>query len=208
MSSATYRVRRATVDDLATLKSLWESMRIPIGDLDRRITEFQVAEGPDGKIVGTIGFQIVQRHGLIHSEAFSDFGATDQVRPLFWNRISSLAMNHGVARLWTRENAPFWTHNGLQPAGEETLARLPEPWDRTTPGLLTLRLKDEDAIASADKEIDMLIAAEKQRTSEALGTTKKIRTIIIWLGALFAFGLLVLATWLIFRNKINPSGPQ
>ena len=208
MSSSTYRVRRATVDDLSTLKALWETMRIPLGDLDRRLTEFQIAEGPDGKIIGAVGFQIIQRHGLIHSEAYSDFSATDQVRPMFWTRISALALNHGVVRLWTRENAPFWSQNGLQPATAETLARLPEAWDRNAPGLLTLRLKDEDAIANADKEIDMLMAAERQRTSETIGATKRFRTVVIWLGTLFALSLLAIAVWLVFRNKINPLGPQ
>jgi N-acetylglutamate synthase-like GNAT family acetyltransferase len=208
MTDATFRIRRATVDDLSTLKSLWESMRIPLGDLERRLTEFQVAEGPDGKVVGAVGFQIIQRHGLIHSEAFSDFSATDQVRPMFWTRISALALNHGVARLWTRENAPFWSQNGLQPPASETLARLPEAWDRNAPGLLTLRLKDEDAIANADKEIEMLMATERQRTSEAIGATKKFRTAVIWLGTLFALGLLALAVWLVFRNRINPLAPQ
>jgi N-acetylglutamate synthase-like GNAT family acetyltransferase len=202
MTSVNYRVRRATIDDLATLKALWESMRIPLGDLERRLTEFQIAEDTEGKVIGGVGFQILGRHGLIHSEAYSDFAVAEHVRPLLWTRISALALNHGIARLWTRENAPFWSQNGLQPAKEETLARLPEAWDRSAPDWLTLRLKDEDAIANADKEIQMLMQAEKLRTAESLGSAKKIRTFVIWGGVIFAFALLGVAIWVFVRNGI------
>ena len=56
MNGSTYRIRRATLDDLDALRPLWESMRLPVADLERRLIEFQVAESPEGKIVGAIGF--------------------------------------------------------------------------------------------------------------------------------------------------------
>lgn len=195
MSSAAFRIRRATIDDLPRLKALWDLMRIPNAGLDRRLTEFQVAEAADGTVVGTVGFQIFQRHGLIHSEAFSDFGVADHVRPLFWQRINALVLNHGVARLWTRENTPFWTHNGLQPANEDALNRLPEQWDRSAPQWLTLRLKDEEVISSLDKEFDMFVAAEKARSAEALNSARKLKTIVSWTVVLM---LLALASWALY----------
>lgn len=203
MSSSAFRIRRATIDDLPTLQGLWESMRIPHAGLEKRLTEFQVAENAEGQVIGTVGFQILKRHGLIHSEAFSDFGATDPVRPLFWQRLNALALNHGVARFWTRENAPFWTQNGLLPADENALNRLPAEWDRDTPGLLTLRLKDEDAIASLDKEFDMFVAAEKQRTAEALGSAKKLKTVVVWCVVLVAVGAIAFALFLVLSGRIN-----
>lgn len=203
MSSPAYRIRRATIDDLATLKAMWEAMRIPNADLDKRLTEFQVAEDANGNVVGTVGFQIVQRHGLIHGEAFSDFGVADQVRPQFWQRLNSLALNHGVARFWTRENAPFWSHNGLVPADEETLKRLPEQWDRSAPHWLTLRLKDEDAIASLDKEFDMFVAAEKARTAEALGSARKLKAVLIWTVMLLLSGVLGWMLYLVVTRRMQ-----
>ena len=205
MSTPEFRVRRATVDDLATLKALWEAMRIPGLDLERRLTEFQVAEDAAGKVVGAIGFQIAQRHGLIHSEAFSDFGIADQIRPLFWTRIQSLAMNHGVARLWTRENVPFWTHNGLQPADPESLSRLPETWDRTAPGWLTLRLKDEGVIASLDKEFDLFVSSEKQRSAAAIGQAQKLKAIITIIGLLIALGIVAAAVYVMLARRVPVS---
>jgi len=109
MNPSDYRMRRATLDDIGILKTLWESMRLPAGDLERRLTEFQVIEGPDGKVMGALGFQIAERQACIHSEAFTDFSIADSVRPVFLKRIQSLAMNHGVMRLWTREHAPFFS---------------------------------------------------------------------------------------------------
>lgn len=204
MSSAAFRIRRATIDDLPTLKALWESMRIPNTDLDKRLTEFQVAEAAGGEVVGTVGFQIIQRHGLIHSEAFSDFSVADQVRPLFWQRINSLTLNHGVARLWTRENSPFWTHNGLQSADEETLKRLPEQWDRTAPQWLTLRLKDEDVIASVDKEFDLFVAAEKARSAEALNSARRLKTLVSWMVVLMLLGMISYAVYIFVTRRMQP----
>jgi len=207
MSSTAFRVRRATVDDLPTLKALWESMRISTPDLEKRLTEFQVAEDADGKIVGAIGLQIIQRHGLIHHEAFADFAVADQVRPQWWTRIQSLAMNHGVVRLWTREHAPFWTHDGLQPADEQTLKRLPDAWDRTASGWLTLRLKDEDVMASLDKEFDMFVASEKRRSADALSQAQKFKTFVSILGLLLALGLGAWAVYIALTHR-PPALPQ
>jgi len=207
MSTSEFRVRRATVDDLAALKALWEVMRIPDLGLEKRLTEFQLAEDVTGKPVGAIGFQISQRHGLIHSEAFSDFGSADQIRSQFWSRIQSLAMNHGVVRLWTRENAPFWTHNGLQAVDPEHLTRLPESWDRTAPGWLTLRLKDEDVMASVDQEFELFVSAEKQRSAVALSQAKRLKTIITILGLLIALGLGTAALYSILAQRVPPSSP-
>ena len=207
MITSDYRVRRATVDDLPTLKSLWAAMQIPTADLERRVTEFQVAEGADEKVIGAVGFQIVGRHGLIHSEGFSDFAVADQVRPLWLTRIHSLAMNHGVARLWTRENAPFWTRNGLQSASDEELQRLPVSWDRAATGWLTLRLKDEEAIASLEKEFDMFVAAEKRSSAESLDQTRKLKVAVTAVGLAIALSLVGWAVYLLI-HRAAPLPPQ
>src|SRR5205809_3015729 len=81
MDSSNYRVRRATLDDLAQLTGLWQAMRLAAADLGKRITEFQVAEGPDGKVLGAIALQVVARQGRIHSEGFVDFSQADKLRP-------------------------------------------------------------------------------------------------------------------------------
>ena len=87
VSSSNYRVRRATLDDIGQLTALWESMLYPTPDLARRVTEFQVAEGPDGAVLGALGLQIAERQGRVHSEAFGDFALAEQLRPLLWETL-------------------------------------------------------------------------------------------------------------------------
>ena len=207
MSSPSYRVRRATLEDLDALNGLWTAMSFSVADLKNRLTEFQVAEDANGKVAGAVGFQILQRHGLIHSEAFEDFALADQVRPSLWGRIQALAMNHGIVRLWTRENAPFWTHNGLQPADGSVLERLPESWNRSAPGWLTLRLKDEDVILSLDKEFALFKEAEKQNTAATLNHARKVKMIVTAIGAAVAFVLIAAAIYLLLTRKTPGSIP-
>src|SRR6476620_4495932 len=107
MEPSNCRVRRATLDDLPQLTAFWQGMQLPIPELSKRITEFQVVEGPDAKIIGMIGLQVAEKQARIHSESFADFAQADQLRPLLWDRIQSVARNHGLLRLWTREKAPF-----------------------------------------------------------------------------------------------------
>ena len=61
VSSSRYRVRRATLDDIRQLTALWQSMQFPTDDLAKRVTEFQVAEGADGAVLGAVGLQIAER---------------------------------------------------------------------------------------------------------------------------------------------------
>jgi N-acetylglutamate synthase-like GNAT family acetyltransferase len=201
MNSTAYHVRRATLEDLEALIALWTSMNFPATDLKNRLTEFQIAEDASGKVVGAVGFQVLQRHGLIHSEAFVDFAMADHVRPLLWGRIQALAMNHGVVRIWTRENAPFWTHNGLQPADASILERLPESWNRAPTGWLTSRLKDEDVIITLEKELALFKEAEKQNTAETLGQAHKVKQIVTAIGVVIALALIAAAVYLLLTHK-------
>ena len=194
MNPSDYRIRRATLEDLNALKVLWESMRLPVAELglEKRLTEFQVAEKSDGRIAGAMGIQVQGSQARLHSEAFADFSQADELRQLFWQRIQPLASNHGVLRLWTREKVPFWTRLGFQPASAQALGKMPEAWDRSLPDWLTLQLKDEDAIASLEKEIAMLMQTEKQKTARLLQRAKLVKN--FWLVIVFILAFLVLGT--------------
>jgi len=206
MTASKVRIRRATLDDRETLRSIWESMHFPAADLDKRLTEFQAVENPDGTVIGAIGFQIGERNGRIHSEGFSDFSAAEAGRAAFWHRIQALSSNHGIFRLWTQENAPFWKQQGFRAANEETLKKLPGAWANAEAGWLTLQLKDESAILSLEKELAVLIQSEKQRTAHAFQRARTLRTIatvIAFVLALAAFGL---AAYMMFQ-RYNLSHP-
>jgi N-acetylglutamate synthase-like GNAT family acetyltransferase len=188
MNPAPLRIRRANVDDLPALKSLWLTARLPADELENRLTEFQVAESA-GNFAGALGVQIVRQHARIHSEDYADFSLADGARELFWERIRTLASNHGVFRVWTQETSPFWTHWGFQPANSETLKRLPDEWKNLEGGWLTLELKDEDAInAALGNQLSGFMEDGKKQTAEVAARARKLRLFVTVAG--FAIFLL------------------
>ena len=190
MNPTQLSVRRATVDDLAALKKIWETMRFPADDLEKRLTEFQIVENAGGEIIGAIGIHIIRQHTLLHSEGYADFSLADAARNLFWIRIQTLASNHGVFRLWTQERSPFWKSFGFQPPAAEVLARLPVEWkNEFDGGWLTFQLKDEAVITAAlEKEFAQFMAAEKRDTDRVAEQARTLKTIITVIG--FVIGIL------------------
>jgi hypothetical protein len=191
MSASTLRVRRATVEDLGQLRPLWDSMRLPVTELEPRLTEFQIVEDAEGKLVGGIGFQIGGTQGCLHNEGFTDFGLADTARELLWKRIQTLATNHGILRLWMRDSTPFWIRLGFKPPLPEDTKRLPAEWNTEGPPWLTLQLKNEAAIHAVETELAMFMSAQKQhsdRTLDQMRTLKTLATILAFIFALLAFG--------------------
>ena len=202
MSSPKLRVRRATTDDFQSLRSLWNSMRLPADKLESRLTEFQVIESADGQIAGAIGVQIVRQHALLHSEAYADFSVADAARELFWERIQLIASHHGVFRLWTQENSPFWSRCGFRIVITESLVQLPEEWKRFGGKWYTLQLKNEAALATLEKQLTTFRESEKQRTNQTLEQARTLRTIITVIG--FGVGILCLGVLLYLLVRRNP----
>jgi hypothetical protein len=201
MNPSPYRLRRATLDDLSPLTALWKSMNFADDDLGKRITEFQVAESAEGKLVGAVGLQMAERQGRIHSEAFSDFSLADQLRPLLWERIHSVATNHGLLRLWTQERAPFWSRCGLAKADAEALEKLSAIWREASGDWLTIKLKDDlETVASLDKEFALFMQSEKQRTERAFQQARILK-LVATLVALALLILVMVGAFLVWRRN-------
>jgi len=200
------RVRRATVDDLPALKSLWTSMRLAPDELEKRLKEFQVVENSDGEVVGVIGIQFSRQYALLHSEGYSDFGVADAARQLFWERIQTLASHNGIFRVWTQERSPFWKSFGFQPPTAEVLARLPNEWrNEFDGGWLTFQLKNEEVIAAAfEKQFAPFMAGEKSETEKISEKAKTINTIITVVG--FAIGIFCIGIAIYLFVHRNPFG--
>ena len=207
MNPSDFRVRRATIEDLPALTALWQSMNLPINGLDRRLTEFQVATDVAGKIVGAIGFQLVGKQGLIHSEGFTDFGVTDIVRPMLWERLQMVATNHGTVRVWTKEIAPFWKQIGLAEPDAETLAKLPVFSSNELPGKwLTIKLREDvEELLSLDKEFELFKQSAEQESQAALSQAKTLKTIAT--VAAIILGILVIVVSLYMLRKSPPQLP-
>jgi hypothetical protein len=56
--------------------------------------------------------------------------------------------------------------------------KLPEAWVDAGPNWLTLQLKDEEVIVSLDKELAMLMQAERERTKETLEKARAFKTVV------------------------------
>lgn len=191
MSNAAFHVRRATIDDLASLLALWNSMQIPTAGLERRITEFQVVESEEGALLGALGMQVIGRHARLHSEAFVEFTFADHFRAHLWERMQSLAANHGLVRLWTTEAAPFWKRNGFNPPDAGEMNRLPSGWASVEGNWVTLELRDEDALlASLEMDFERLRAQEREQTENALRKARTLKYIAVALGAIVAVAAL------------------
>ena len=201
MSPPHLRIRRATTDDFQSLRSLWNSMRLPADELERRLTEFQVIESADGQIAGAIGLQIVRQHARLHSEAYTDFSLADEARKLFWERIQLIASHHGVFRLWTQEDSPFWRCCGFRIVITESLAQLPEEWKRLEGKWFTLQLKNEEALATLEKELTSFRELEKQRVAQTQDKARLLTTIITVIGFVIGFALIGFALYLLLRRS-------
>jgi N-acetylglutamate synthase-like GNAT family acetyltransferase len=201
MTLPNYRVRRATLDDIGQLMALWQSMHLPADDLAKRITEFQVAESAEQKIAGAVGLQISERQGRLHSEAFSDFALADALRPQLWERMQAVATNNGLFRLWTQEQAPFWSHCGLAKPDSEALEKLPSGWRSLTGQWLTLKLKEDiEEVISVDKEFALFMESERQRTERAFQHARILKMIATLIAVAVLFLVMVGAFFLIRKN--------
>src|SRR5687768_17802105 len=121
MTDANVQVRRATIDDIPKLLALWQQENLHGAELEKRFKEFQVVEGPGGELLGTIGLQISGNHGRLHSEALAHPEQADALRKKLWDRISLVAQNNGLARVWIQSDAPFWHTLGFASAPAEGL---------------------------------------------------------------------------------------
>jgi N-acetylglutamate synthase-like GNAT family acetyltransferase len=193
-----YRIRRATTDDLDQLVVLWKASALPCDDLEKQFTEFQVAEAPDGKVVGAIAIHIADSEGRIHSEAFADFALSSILRPLLWQRLENVAKNHGLFRLWTVEPAPFWKKDAgfATPTAppSEIFGRADEPW-------LTLRLRDPGADpAMLEAQFNMFRDQERAKRAWLLQSASALKVFGTLLTiAIFIFTI-VIAYWF-FKHR-------
>jgi hypothetical protein len=188
--SAIPRVRRATVEDVPRLIPLWQMEDLPWQDFEKRFREFQVIEAEDGELLGAIGIQIAGHDGCLHSEVFAHPEQSDILREHLWPRVQSVVHNHGLLRLWTSSDAPFWHAAGFAPASPEQLAVRPAAFaGGAAPGRF-LQLKEVSADVLVEKEFAMFREAERERAQQLIRHGRVVKMIAILIGvALFAFVL-------------------
>ena len=200
MDPAEYTLRRATVDDLIGLKVLWERSHLQVFDLEKRLTEFQIAVSSSGDLMGAIGLKIDGKQGLIHSEALTQPEDEDSFRQLLWERLQIVARNHGLVRFWTQEPAPFWAHRGFQAADPETIKKkLPAGFGDGAKPWLALQLREESMAAlSLEHEFEIFQAAQKEGSDRLMAQAQKLKTVayvllgIALIAAAYFFGRILI----------------
>ena len=201
MTTPNTQARRCTVDDLPKLSELLKSENLPVEDLERRFKEFQVVEGEGGELVAAMGFQIIGQEGRLHSEAFTHAEHADEWRALLWERFQMQAKNHGLVRIWTQFDAPFWHTNGLLSASEAVLAKLPPGFAGDTKPWLYIQLREDTAATlSVDQEFMLFKEAEREGREKLMRQAKVMRFIAVAISiALFA----LVAIWAVSFFKVR-----
>lgn len=201
MTDANVQVRRATIEDIPQLVSLWRQENLPSAELEKRFKEFQVVHSSGrGDILGTIGLQISGNQGRLHSEALLHPEESDAIRQKLWERIALVAQNFGLARVWLQSDAPFWRTLGFVPAGDEVTAKLPSEFSGVAGNWSTLQLKEEGpAVSSIDKEFALFREAERERT-EKMFRQARVLKMLAGVIAVAVFALVALWAFLFFKN--------
>lgn len=179
-----HQARRATLEDLPALRSLWHNARLPEADLEKRFTEFQVVDSADGNILGAVGLQILKQNGYIHSEVFSDPQNAQEVRPALWQRMLMVAKNNGLLRLWTLPTASFYREQGFLDVDGALRQKVPPEFGNPGADWISLKLKD-DAVISAEREFEIFAMAQREESQRMMSQAQSLK--------LFAYGLLFLA---------------
>jgi N-acetylglutamate synthase-like GNAT family acetyltransferase len=205
MTMPNQQVRRATVEDVSKLVHLWQQENLPSQNLEKRFKEFQVVEGANGELLGAIGFQIIGQEALLHSEAFLLPEHAEFVREKVWERAQIMAKNHGLVRVWTQFNAPFWRGNGFQQPREEALQKLPTAFGAAeSPWLMIQLLEDTAPAVSLDKEFAMFKEAEREQTERMFRQAKVLKFIAVGIALLVAVMVIVWAVYfLMVQRKIS-----
>ncbi len=204
MEEPSYQARRATLEDLPELRSLWESARLPVEEFEKRFTEFQVAVDAQGLVAAAIALQIDSQNGLIHSETFRDLNEAEQVRPVLWNRLLNISRNHGLIRLWTRIGIVFFREKGFSTPepllASKRLASFGEPGE----DWLCLKLREElQSQLTMEQEYEMYLGSSQESGEKLVRQAQALRIFAYALLALVVIGASLVGLFIFRRLPKN-----
>lgn len=189
--------RRANLEDLSTLTGLWQIAQLPASELEKHLTEFQLAVRPDGVVVGALALRIVDQQGLIHSEAFYSPAQAREARSTLWERLQVLARNRGLTRFWLAGSIdPFWQSLGFAPPDGQALSRLPQVLGRAGAHWWTLALHAE---ALEDERVVQQLELIQQEQMDASERIRQHGRVLKWIAALIAIAFFAGSLWLLFK---------
>jgi N-acetylglutamate synthase-like GNAT family acetyltransferase len=207
MTTSDLNVRRATVDDLPQLHALWRQATLPWQDLEKRFKDFQVVQDAHGQIIAALGLQISGTEGRLHDEAMLQPEGADELRARLWERVRTLAQNHGLVRVWTQLNAPFWQVNGFGEPAPEVGKRLPAAFAVGEGPWWTAQLRNETSAASQiDREFALLKESSREENERMKRQARRLK-LIASLVVLVVFALIMLWAWSFYRVRMLGPAP-
>ena len=115
--------------------------------------------------------------------------------PRLWERVRTVAHNHGLLRLWVAPGSDFWREHGFSPPDESVLRKLPCPFGRPESEWLTLKLRAEHLEAIClEKEFDLFKQAQTEWTDRAFRQARALKW-LAWVLLFFSLGLLAYFGW-------------
>ncbi len=208
MLASNCQVRRATVDDLVLLRRMWRQAGLRFETLEKRLTDFQVIETAGGELLGGIGCQIEGQQGRIHSEVYSDAQGPDELRPRLWERVLTVARNHGLSRLWIEQSSsPFWLESGFEVAESESLEALPASFRSDAEKLwLTLKLREEtSAVSALDQQMELFRQSGKEQHERLLRRAQGLKIVAALMTAVVLI-VVTLGIWVLWHaTKGSPA---
>jgi N-acetylglutamate synthase-like GNAT family acetyltransferase len=198
VSSHPYSVRRATIDDLAVLRALWTTARLPVFELEPRLTEFQLAARDDGAVGGAVGLRVEGWHCWLHSPCFYSAAEEKSSLPALWQHVQQVSRGKGVARFWIAgPPGEFWQTVGFRPATAADLNRLPAAF-RLPAGKKewwTFSVRNDALLEKTIEREFARLQAENRADTDRLRRHAKFWT---GLGFLLAAALAMSVIWMLF----------
>ncbi|MBI5775100.1 MAG: hypothetical protein HZA89_15355 [Verrucomicrobia bacterium] len=204
MNPPSFNARRATLDDLPVLRPLWSAGQLDALHLEKRLTDFQVAETAEGRLVAAVGLHVDGLHGRVHSECYLDAAQTDALRALFWERLLAVARNRGLVRLWTLEAVPFWREHGFAEADAEIKKKFPAAFGDESAAWLTFKLKEELAAAlSMDHEFELFRQASEQDRERMMRQGRIMKGVATVLALMLFIAVIVGGVLLFKKHRLR-----
>jgi N-acetylglutamate synthase-like GNAT family acetyltransferase len=200
------QVRRATIEDLPQLMALWKAEGLPVQILEKRFNEFQVVQEGE-KLIAALAMQVAGKDGLVHSEVFAHPEQADSQREKLWERLQTISANHGLYRVWSQMDAPFWKSTFQEPA-ENLKSKLPAKFANDKEGWRVLQLKDEEALnVSLDKEFALFREAEREEVNKLFRQARVLKILAVILGiAVFVLVVIWAVMFIQAQKRLKPMG--
>jgi|GEM_PF-90876 len=209
MGPTAFTIRRATLDDLETLRGLWREARLPEYELDKRFTEFQVAIDANDWILAALGVRFAGPHGEVHSLAIRRADQEAELRNALWERALQLAQQQGVLRLWNRQSGSFWGDKGFTTALPAILKELPPALGVSGEFWRSLKIRDELLkLIAAEEQLEAFLELERSKTDRMLARGRMLKLLATgFIGLVFIAAASMLLYVLRRKGTTRPRQP-